>query len=316
MKKIFVTLTLCLYFWGCSVSPYQQGIKLSEEYNGCIDAYFKASEKVGEDFAQELPGKYTSRSAAMEEYVQLLRQCHQTYLKKWSAIEAKETQFRKKAKSTSELREFESGLASREMYVFVYEPDLETVEISPAVLQKVRMIYPPKPNEMQISRDLVGHTLSEGKEDGYYPQSWTWKIIDDGVSDLKILSVEENSNNRYVITVSMRLSSDTRAYDAKASISYILEDTSDWRIEFIQSKGMDIVKTHRYDDCVKCYINRGLIGGGLAAENNCEIALEVAGKELTYSGKWVTFCCVIPPHEQKIISYNYTDFKVDYIERP
>lgn len=301
---------------GCSVSPYQKGIKLSEEYDGCIDAYFKASAKVGDDFAQELPGKYTSRTAAMEEYIGLLRECHQTYLKKWNSIEAKETQIRKKAKSTSDLKEFESGLATREVHVFVNEPDIETVEISPAVLQKVKQIFPPKPDETQISKDLVGHTLSEGKENGYYPQSWKWKILDDGVSDLKILSIEENSNNRYVVSVSMRLSSDTRAYDAKALISYILDDISDWKIEFIQSKGMDIVKTHRYDDCIKCSIKRGWLMGNLVAENNCEIALEVAGRELNYSKEWVTFCCVIPPHQEKVISNNDTDFRVDYIERP
>ncbi len=99
----------------------------------------------------------------MGEYLNLLRECHQTYLKKWNAIEQKEAQVRKKAKSTSDLREFESGLASREVFVFVYEPDLETVELSPAVLQKVKLIFPSKPKDTQISKYLVGHTLSEGK---------------------------------------------------------------------------------------------------------------------------------------------------------
>lgn len=56
--------------------------------------------------------------------------------------------------------------------------------------------------------------------------------------------------------------------------------------------------------------------GNLVAENNCEIALEVAGRELNCSKEWVTFCCVIPPHQEKVISNNDTDFRVDYIERP
>lgn len=316
MKNVTACVLCCLFLMGCTVSPYQRGIKLAGEYNNCVEAYFDASEKVGEDFAKELPGKYTSRDAVMGEYLKLLQECHQTYQKKWNAIEEKEAQVRKKAKSTSDLREFESGLVSREVMVFVYEPDLETVELSPAVLQKVRLIFPPKPDEVQISKDLVGHTLSEGKENGYYPQSWKWKILEDGVSELKILSIEEESSNRYVVNVSMRLSSDTRAYDTKAQISYILDDLHDWTIEFVQSKGMDIVKTHRYDDCVKCYISRGWLIGNLIAENNCEIALEVAGRELNHSGEWITFCCIVPPHQEKVISNNDTDFRVDYIERP
>lgn len=315
MKNVTACVLCCLFLMGCSVSPYQRGIKLAEEYDNCIEAYFEASEKVDEDFALELPDKYTSRAAAIEEYLKLLRECYQTYLTRWCAIEEKEAQIRKKVKSTSDLKEFETGLATREMYVFVHEPDWETVEVSPVVLQKVRMIYPPKPNEMQISKDLVGHTLSEGKENGYYPQSWKWKISEDGVSDLKILSTDEDSNSRYIVNVSMILSSDTRSYDANAKICYVLDDTSDWKIEYIQSKGMNIVKTHRYDDCVKCYIVRGLIGGGLEADNNCEIALEVAGRELYYD-EWIPFCCVIPPHGHMRISNHHTDFKVDYVERP
>jgi hypothetical protein len=301
---------------GCSVSPYQRGIKLAEEYDNCIEAYFEASEKVDEDFALELPDKYTSRAAAIEEYLKLLRECYQTYSTRWCAIEEKEAQIRKKVKSTSDLKEFETGLATREMYVFVHEPDWETVEVSPVVLQKVRMIYPPKPNEMQISKDLVGHTLSEGKSNGYYPQSWRWIIDENSISDFKIISTEEDSKNRYTILTTMRLCSDTRAYDTKAQISYILDDLHDWTIEFVQSKGMDIVKTHRYDDCVKCYISRGWLIGNLIAENNCEIALEVAGRELNHSGEWITFCCIVPPHQQKVISNNDTDFRIDYVERP
>lgn len=316
MKKVFVYLTTALLLSACGSSPYQKGMKLAAKYDACVDDYFKALDQVGEDFAGQLPGKYTSRTKAMEDYLQLLQECHQKYMEKWGKIYSEEQQMRKKMKTSTDKVEFETGIQTdRDCYTFASVPDLETMDISASVLQQVRKIIPPKPDAAQITLDLVGHSLSEGKEDGYYPQSWTWKISEGGVSDLKVISTKENTNSRYTINVTMRLSSETRAYDAKATVSYVLDDICDWKIENVHSLGMDIVKTHRYDDCVKCYYTKGL-AGGLTAENNCEIALEVAGKELTYSGKWEKFCCVVPPHTQARISWSETDFIVDYVERP
>jgi len=316
MKRLLLYAIISFFLYGCGMNPYQQGIKLAEEYDKCLSAYYDALEQAGENFADRLPGKYDSRAKAINDYMALLCECHDEYLKQWNALENKESKVRKSVKSTADLSEFDSGLSTRDMRVFASEPCLETVEISPAVLKQVRQINPPKPDEVQMTADLVGHTLSEGKENGYYPQSWKWKILENGVSNLKITNVQESSSTRYVVTVSMRVSSDTRAYDAKALVSYVLGDISDWQIEFVQSQGLDIVKTHRYDDCVKCYITRSLIGRGLDAENNCEIALEVAGRELNCLGEWVTFCRIVPPHQSTRISYNDTDFRVDYIERP
>lgn len=316
MKKhllFFIVMFVCV---GCQVSPYERGVSLADEYNKCLSSYFNALDEVGEDFANKVPGSYVSRKAAIEDYLSLMRECHQEYLDKWEKIELEELKVRKSFKSMTDVAEFDAALSgNQEMCIFCYEPDAETADLSKSVLMNVRKIIPQKPTERQIQQDLVGHSLSEGKTDGYYQQSWKWTIAENSISDFKILSVDENSNSRYAITVSMRLSSDTRSYDAKAIVRYKLDDINDWEIEFIQSLGMDIVKTHQYDGCVRCYFGGG-IAGGLYAENNCEIALEVAGRELAYGGKWVKFCCIVPPYQSKRISYYDDDFIVDYIERP
>lgn len=316
MKRILLFMVGSMLLIGCSSSPYEKGGKIAEKYNACMADYDKALEKVGEEFSGNIVGNYNSRSEAITDYLQMLLKCHQEYFEKWTEIESEEQQVRRKMRSASDMSEFEAGLKTdREYYVFASEPNRETLTVPPVVLQAIRKINPPKPDEAQIALDLVGHTLAEGKENGYYPKSWTWKIAEGSVSDLQIVSTQENSATRYEIIVSMRLSSETRAYDAKVSISYILDDISDWKIEFVRSLGLDIVKTHKYDDCVKCYFTDG-IAGGLTAENNCDIALEVAGKELNYSGEWETFSRVVPPHEQVHISWTRLDFKVDYVERP
>lgn len=315
MKKHYLFFAIIMLCTCCS-SPYEKGVTMADEYNECISSYLEALDKVGDDFAGELPGSYTSRKAAMNDYLALMRECHQKYLNTWNEIERNELETRKDFKSTAEVSEFESALyENKKNVVFCNEPSLETGDFSEEVLRNVRKINPPKPNENQIKLDLVGHSLSEGKQMGYYPQSWRWNITENGISDFQILSVEEDSKTNYVITVSMRLSSDTRAFDAKAKICYKLDDINDWQIEFVQSMGMDIVKTHRYDDCVKCSIKRGWAFGHLVAENNCEVALEVAGREIQ-GGEWVPFSRIIPPHTEIEVSIYDTDFIVDYVERP
>lgn len=308
----FIVMFACV---GCQVSPYEKGASLADEYNKCLSSYFNALDEVGENFADKVPGSYVSRKAAIEDYLSLMRECHQEYLDKWGEIELKEQKIRKGFKSMADVSEFEAALSeNQEMRVFCYEPDAETVDLSKSVLINVRKIIPQKPTEQQIQQDLVGHSLSEGKTDGYYQQSWKWTIAENSVSNFKILSVDEDSHLRYSITVSMRLSSETRSYDAKAIVRYKLDDINDWEIEFIQSQGMNIVKTHQYDSCVRCYFG-GSVVSGLYAENNCEIALEVAGRNLAY-GNWENFCWIIPPHQNKLICFRSDDFIVDYIERP
>lgn len=321
MKRAILYLTVALLLVGCNEKPYQKGKKLAAKYDACMTDYYEALEQVGEDFAVKIKGNYNSREKVIEDYLDQLRDCHQEYLEKWNNIAAEEQHVCKKIKSSAERTEFENGLQNdREFYAFASVPDIETISIHPAVLQQIHTIIPPKPDETQIAHDLEGHTVSEGKENGYYPQSWTWKIMEDGVSDLKIVSIQESTSSRYSVVVSMLLSSETRAYDTKATVSYILDGINDWQIEYVRSMGMNIVKTHRYDDCLKCYLEREVWSSykNLYAENNCDIALEVAGKVLcAYNDTWENFYYVVPPHETaQIYRYAAKDFKIDYIERP
>lgn len=300
----------------CGGTPFQQGQKLAAKYNACMSDYDEALVQVGEDFAGKITGKYDSRTKAMDDYLQQLRDCHQEYLEKWGKIYSEEQKIRKKLKTSTDMAEFETGLQTdRDFYTFASVPDLETIDVSPAVIQQLRTIIPPKPNEAQMAKDLIGHTLSEGKEEGYYPQSWTWKILEGGVSDLKIVSTQENTDSRYTVIASMRLGSETRAFDTKATVGYVLDDISDWQIEYVRSMGMDIVKTHRYDDCVKCYME-GMFGKSLYGENNCDIALEVAGRAYKENYGWEKFSRVVSPHEKNCLCSYIQDYKIDYIERP
>ena len=179
------------------------------------------------------------------------------------------------------------------------------------------------PDEERVAADLIGHSMGEGKENGYYPKSWLWIIEDGEISDLKILSVEERSASYYRIIVSMRLSSRTRAFDCKAAISYRFDDSNGWQIELIQSLGMDIVKTHRYDNCINIRFTHDAVVY-VASDpydvhifNQCDIPLEVGGSYLcAYDNNWQNFCIIVPANSSKTIQYPAWDIQVDYIEQP
>lgn len=188
---------------------------------------------------------------------------------------------------------------------------------TPAVIE--RAYKQTKPDEIQISSDLIGHSLAEGKEDGYYPNSWLWKIEDGEVSNLRILSVEENSDSYYRVVISMRLSSNTRAFDCKAVVAYKLDNTQGWQIEMVKSRGMDIVKTHRYDDCVSIKLLPAFFfQEELHVINECDVSLEVGGRYLSsHSNGWEKFCVVVSPNSMESLGvFAESDFQIDYIERP
>lgn len=168
-----------------------------------------------------------------------------------------------------------------------------------------------------ICRDLVGHKLSEGTDNGYHSRDWYWTIEEGEIKAFRILSVRENTSNRYTIDAQMRLARHTgSAYNAKATIYYV-KTRRGWEIEFVKSLSMNIVRTHRYDDCIHVEKGSGILNqDDLYVTNNCEVALDVGGKICQIYGGWKKFSIRILPHETKLIDYCVADYTIDYVERP
>lgn len=172
-------------------------------------------------------------------------------------------------------------------------------------------------NTAVICRDLVGHSLSEGTADGYYSRDWRWTIEEGEISNFRILSVRENTATNYTIDVQMRLAavSGHCAYNAKATIYYV-RGSRGWEMEMIKSRGISIVKTHRYDDCIRDYTDDYSIHGKrIHLENSCERTFEVGGKILK-DGEWHKFSVTVSPHNEEIVGSHIDDYMIDYIERP
>lgn len=173
-----------------------------------------------------------------------------------------------------------------------------------------------KPDANRMQADLVGRSLSEGIENGYYSSSWRWKIEPGEISNFRILSVEKDNTTDYEVTAAMRLTAMSgRAFDTKVKILYVSRSNRGWQLEYAQSLGMNIVKTGRYDSCITSEYDDWC--ECTFVYNNCDIPIEVGGKRYA----WVTasrqecvrFSETVSPHSSEKV---YDLLSIDYCEVP
>ena len=179
---------------------------------------------------------------------------------------------------------------------------------------------PPKPTRSKIAKDLVGHRLKEGYDNGWFPSDWVWVIEEGEIKAMKIEEVLKDTDTDYSINVVMRLEGDGKTFKAKAKINYTLTKDNKWKLEYVISKGMDIVKTHKYDDCLSLSIELHWFMGinsnhetDFIVKNNSELVLYFAGYVYKF-GDWQKVAFSIGPHKTKKIEYAEA-YKVEFIEK-
>lgn len=305
----FLLTCSIVFLTGCGIDYFSIGKNYAKKYDSCIESYLKDIEKINNDFSKEDISSYSTRSEAINEYKDRIVECYITYEDEWNKIDIETELTLSKLKTKEDVYEFNIGLQSRQNNEFERAPEIKAEDLPANVKSRISSIHPTKPDNNKICNDLIGRSVGEGVDDGYYPQSWTYKIGEETISDFKILKVMEDYNNSYTIQASMRLNSDTRSYEAKLKIRYTLDNIHDWQIDYVQSQGLKIVKTGNYDNCIKAR----KVDFGYELHNNCDIALEVGGKGL-YSGIWRKFRVIISPHEETHLYIS--DYIIDYIERP
>lgn len=176
----------------------------------------------------------------------------------------------------------------------------------------------PQNSVAEICRDLVGHVVTEGTNNGYYSGSWRWTIEDGEISNFSVLSIRENTSDRYTIDVLMHLSARPNSikYAVKATVYYV-RSYSGWYIDMVKSRGMSVVRTYYYDGCIRSYLDDGGIQGTrVALENNCDVTLEVGGRTYDEYDGWEKFSITVSPHDDAVVGHFISDYIIDYVERP
>lgn len=305
--------SLMLFLSVSCTSPENDGTKMAEKANDCAREYLNDMSKLSSQFVSDFDeSAYITRADAKKAYWTAAAKVFDEYSAELDRLKGKEAEieggygsnYEAKAKySDAYARTFDPNLAAK-----VYQTSASE-QLPDAVSRRISSFVPARPDELQIQKDLVGHSISEGVVPGYYSSSWKWNIEQGEISNFAIKEVLADTRSEYEFIASMRLTSKVgKAFDAEVKVRYILPETDDWKIEFTHSQGMHIVKTGKYDDCIRVEKK----GWYYDLCNSCDILLEVGGVE--YFGEWKKFSIRISPHERE--SLFCSDYRIDYVELP
>lgn len=154
----------------------------------------------------------------------------------------------------------------------------------------------PVPTKAVIETDLIGRTLSEGIDNGYFPPDWRWTIEAGEISGLMIQSKKISDDYcSFVVTMVLKSQSSPTLYHATVQVDYSLRNKR-WRIVLVRSKGIRVIKTERYLDCISTKIDDDGWGGVncVKIKNNIDSSLLVGGVYRTdESDDWHKFSVII-----------------------
>lgn len=327
MKRVILYIllvTICCI--SCS-SPESEGKKLAQRMNECAESFLREKQKAETDFVSRFNvSDYSTRAEAFDAYDQAMIKvlddysaCHDAIVVKRSEIAGGYANDYKKLATFENAYDnsIDSNLNDRLMDAIV-----ET-GYPAAVLAVVRTIIPAKPDEAQIQKDLVGHQLTEGfeKDKCWFDEDYRWKIREGEIRDFMIEEVLHADTKEYIFIATMCLQSDLNAFNARVKVSYVLPDTEDWKIEFVKSMGVTIVKTHKYDDLIGCEIQDDGWGGvdALFITNKAEIELGV-GVEVVANGSRKRYAVRVSPDKKSQVGGlfgggNVTSYEIEFVER-
>ena len=278
MKKLSYLIIVLLIVSSCS-SPEDEGKKLALRMNECAESFIKEKQKAETDFVSHFNASdYSTRAEALEAYDQAMIKVLDEYNARHDDVAVERSEIAGEyANDYKKMAAFETAYDNNidsELNDRLSDAIAET-DYPAAVLAKVKTIISVKPDAAQIQKDLVGQELPEGYEgdESWFAKDWRWLIKEGQIKNFNIEEVVKDDSKKYCVLATMRLEGDINAFDARVKISYWLPDAEDWKIEYVNSLGMDIVKTHEYDDCVSYEIK----DDGWFVTNKTKITLGVCG---------------------------------------
>ena len=179
------------------------------------------------------------------------------------------------------------------------------------------------PNESIIANDLIGRKITEGRDNGYFDSDWIWTIENGEISNLTILNqVVDTDYCTFYIEMVLKAVTRPIRYKATIQVEYSLIDNR-WVISMVQSKGVDVVKTGRYDNCISTKIGDDGWGGVncLKIKNNTDVPLLVGGLYRTsYYDGWRKFSAVVNGLEVIGIGGTFgggcvVDYEIHFVEQ-
>lgn len=171
----------------------------------------------------------------------------------------------------------------------------------------------PVPSESNIMMDLVGRQLSEGLKEGYFAPDWKWNIEPGQIKSLKIKSQDISEDYcSYIVQIILQEQMCPTKYRAVVQVDYSYSNKK-WRMVLVKSKGVSIVKTDKYLDCIRAEIVKY---GFLNIKNNIDSPIIVGGCVFS-NNRWTRFSVVLGGLEAKSLKpdyYSVEDYRIEFVE--
>lgn len=311
---LYSSIILLIALSSCS-SPAGDGRQAAKNENHCAEKCLDAVRKLDSDFVDHFDsGRYTYRSQAVESYWTQYKKIMDDYESSLDVVRSKNKELQGRYSSKNNQQEKFDTAYGKEKDASLSEAVQELIELEElpqAVLASINRIIPPKPDENQIKADLVGHQLNEAAlaKDCYFKENWRFTIDKaDDVDEFRIDEVQVDNNQEYVFSSSMVLREEYLSYNAAAVVYYVLPDGEDWKIDMIKSLGVQVVKTGKYDDCIRCEKEPY----ALYITNISEVTVLVGGALFGFEEKEL-FSVALTPGQRYY--RGCSDYRIDFVER-
>lgn len=318
-----------LLFSGCSESPEEVGHRLAERMNENCRQYLMELQQAEAEFIKNFDASnYATRDDALKDYDKRLTDIIIAFQNRKREIdtECSEASIKYlKNKSTNDWYEyneaFENGI-DQQLQARI-DRIRESTEYPAAVLNAVRTIIPVKPDTEKIIEDLQSEKISEGfpREICWFSENQRWTLAEYDIKDFRIEEVLQDTDKDYIIIATMRMENDHNAFDARVKISYQLPRDEDWKMEFVNSLGLSIVRTHKYDDLVSFGIADDGWGGvnSLQISNKSNVDLVVGVDYVTRGTRHRRAVQVSPDRKAQVGGTfgggSVTSYEIGFIER-
>ena len=343
IKRYFIFSAVAIGFlWlaSCSNSPKSQGEKLGQAYCDCQKEYAKEQEKAYQNFLVSFDSYgFKNRTDARQKWQDLQNEAKRKFEECNGKVEEKrkkvESEFptdmsnlldpkvlqkyqknpqkylKEFSKNQEKANEFRNVLRNAANQCDVPETKIDNSKIE----EKILAIMPQKPDVENLKQNLINRRIVE-QTDGYFGRGWAWQITSD--NDIKSIKIdkEEKVGNDYELDVHLVLQKESQSqYEADLTLICVLGQEDNWKIDFIKTKDIHIVKTGRYDDCVTISTPKSYWGNNLQFTNNCDVNLIIGGQMLENNGEWTKFSTRVNANSTGNSSRYDKEYKIDFIER-
>ena len=315
---LVLTLIASLTLSSCS-SPESDGRKSARRLADCVNQYAAKLKKDYESYIKDFDSySFETRIDARKKLVEIiikadleLAECEQKTKDYQNKLKSKYLTNREK------VEKFNYAYAAHckaRIDATKIEENLDFYKQQAIAL--IQTIIPPIPDSEKLKKDLIGRRIKE-PEDGYFPH-WDWEIkFSNEMKEVEILNVSYNDgDDNCLFDLRLRLQGEHNEYDANVNITYVLREYDDWRIDFLESKSRDIIRTGKYDNCISAQRQWSVVN----FTNRCDVSLIVGGVALDErTNEWKKFGIVVEAERKAsyggVFSVPVKDYEIHFIER-